>query len=225
MNIREYLENHKLLTDGAMGTYFDSIEKENYICSEEANITNPALVREIHRSYVKNGAQLLRSNTFLANEGTFLSLTQAKAEAFENITLKQLIIAGYQLAKETAQEVYQEEYPIFAAADIGPILEERDSEEADILQQYYEICDSFLEAGADIFVLETFPDTQYVLKMAEYIRKSCPEAFIIGQFSLTPTGYSRTGFHYKTILQEATQSGLLDGAGLNCGVGAAHRNF
>ena len=93
---------------------------------------------------------------------------------------------------------------------------------ADILQQYYEICDSFLEAGADIFVLETFPDTQYVLKMAEYIRKSCPEAFIIGQFSLTPTGYSRTGFHYKTILQEATQSGLLDGAGLNCGVGAAH---
>ena len=107
MNIREYLENHKLLTDGAMGTYFDSIEKENYICSEEANITNPALVREIHRSYVKNGAQLLRSNTFLANEGTFLSLTQAKAEAFENITLKQLIIAGYQLAKETAQEVYQ----------------------------------------------------------------------------------------------------------------------
>ena len=113
-------------------------------------------------------------------------MTQAKAEAFENITLKQLIIAGYQLAKETAQEVYQEEYPIVAAADIGPILEERDSEEADILQQYYEICDSFLEAGADIFVLETFPDTQYVLKMAEYIRKSCPEAFIIGPKLPTP---------------------------------------
>ena len=222
MNIREYLESHKLLTDGAMGTYFDSIEKENYICSEEANVTNPALVREIHKKYVQNGAQLLRSNTFLANEGTFLSLKQAKADVFENVTLKQFVAAGYQLAKETAQESYKEEYPVFAAADIGPILEERDSEEADILQQYYEICDSFLEVGADIFVLETFPDTQYVLKMAEYIRERCPEAFIIGQFSLTPTGYSRTGFHYKTILQEAVQSGLLDGAGLNCGVGAAH---
>lgn len=58
--------------------------------------------------------------------------------------------------------------------------------------------------------------------MAEYIRKICPEAFIIGQFSLTPTGYSRTGFHYKTILRDAVQSGLLDGAGLNCGIGAAH---
>lgn len=222
MNIREYLESHKLLTDGAMGTYFDSIEKENYSCSEEANITNPALVRKIHKRYVKNGAQLLRSNTFLANEGTFLSLKQTKAEAFENVTFKQFVAAGYQLARQTAQESYKEEYPVFAAADIGPILEERDSEEEDILQQYYEICDSFLEVGADIFVLETFPDTQYVLKMAEYIRKSCPEAFIIGQFSLTPTGYSRTGFHYKTILQEAVQSGLLDGAGLNCGVGAVH---
>ena len=35
MNIREYLENHKLLTDGAMGTYFDTVEKENYICSRD----------------------------------------------------------------------------------------------------------------------------------------------------------------------------------------------
>ena len=85
MNIREYLENHKLLTDGAMGTYFDSIEKENYICSEEANITNPALVREIHRSYVKNGAQLLRSNTFLANEGTFLSFLSISNQLTKNI--------------------------------------------------------------------------------------------------------------------------------------------
>lgn len=68
MNIREYLENHKLLTDGAMGTYFDTVEKENYICSEEANITNPSLVRQIHKNYVKNGAQLLRSNTFWQTE-------------------------------------------------------------------------------------------------------------------------------------------------------------
>lgn len=222
MNLRDYLENHKLLTDGAMGTYFDSIESENYICSEEANITNPSLVREIHRSYVKNGAQLLRSNTFLANRGTFLSLQQKKAEEFKNITFKDFVTAGYLLAKECAAEAYSEKYPVFPAADIGPILEGRDSEDTDVLQQYYEVCDCFLDTGADIFVLETFPDTQYVLKMAEYIRKRCPQAFIISQFSLTPTGYSRTGFHYKTILQEAVQSGLLDGAGLNCGVGAAH---
>ena len=222
MNIRNYLENHRLLTDGAMGTYFDSVGSESYVCSEEANITNPMLVCEIHRQYVKNGAQLLRSNTFLANRETFLTLKQKESEAFEKTDFKQFVTAGYRLAQEAAKEACTKEYPVFPAADIGPILEARDSEETDILQQYYELCDIFSEAGARIFVLETFPDTQYVLKMAEYIRKSMPDAFIIGQFSLTPTGYSRTGFHYKTILQEAVQSGLLDGAGLNCGVGAAH---
>ena len=183
MNIREYLENHKLLTDGAMGTYFDTVEKENYICSEEANITNPSLVRQIHKNYVKNGAQLLRSNTFLANRETLLSLQKNRAEQFQNVSLKELVTKGYRLAEEVAKEAYSESYPVFPAADIGPILEEKESEETDILQQYYEICDSFLEAGANIFVLETFPDTEYVLKMAEYIRQICPEAFNIGQFS------------------------------------------
>lgn len=222
MNIRDYLENHKLLTDGAMGTFFDSIEKENYICSEEANITNPEMVRQIHRQYMENGAQLLRSNTFLANKATFLSLKEKRPESFKNVDFRQFVSAGYRLAQETAAESCAEEYPVFPAADIGPILEDKDSEETEILRQYYEICDIFLEAGANIFVLETFPDTQYVLKMAGYIRDRKPDAFIIGQFSLTPTGYSRTGFHYRTILQEAVQSGLLDGAGLNCGVGATH---
>ena len=85
-----------------------------------------------------------------------------------------------------------------------------------------EIIDAFLEAGADLFVLETFPDTRYVLFMAEYIRQRRPDAFIIGQFSFVPTGYGRTGFHYKTVLKKAVGSGLLDGAGLNCGIGAAH---
>lgn len=82
---------------------------------------------------------------------------------------------GYRLAEEVAREAYSESYPVFPAADIGPILEGKESEETDILQQYYEICDSFLEAGANIFVLETFPDTEYVLKWqntsGKFVRK------------------------------------------------------
>lgn len=83
MNIREYLENHKLLTDGAMGTYFDTVEKENYICSEEANITNPSLVRQIHKNYVKNGAQLLRSNTFWQTEKLCCLYSKTEQNSFK----------------------------------------------------------------------------------------------------------------------------------------------
>ena len=70
--------------------------------------------------------------------------------------------------------------------------------------------------------METFPDERYVLSMARYIREKKPDAFLIGQFSFVPTGYSRTGFHYKNVLKRAAESGLLDGIGLNCGIGAAH---
>ena len=58
---------------------------------------------------------------------------------------------------------------------------------------------SFLEAGADIFVLETFPDTQVCLKNGRiYQERVVRKPLLSVQFSLTPTGYSRTGFHYKS---------------------------
>lgn len=222
MNLREYLREQKLVTDGAMGTYFDDIEKENYLCSEEANIVNPALVLDIHRRYLKSGARLLRSNTFLANRETLSKLQEKDPKTFSGVTLKELVRTGYEIAQKAADEGNTKEAPVFAAADIGPISENSDSEEAEMLAQYYELCDIFLEEGADIFVLETFPDCHYVLKMAAHIKEKRPEAFVLGQFILTPTGYSRTGMHYKTILAEASGSGLLDGVGLNCGIGAAH---
>ena len=54
MNIREYIAHHRLLTDGAMGTYFDKLEQDVFLCSEEANILAPKLVKKIHREYCKN---------------------------------------------------------------------------------------------------------------------------------------------------------------------------
>ncbi len=222
MKIKEYLQRHKLLADGAMGTYFDKIEKDNYLCSEEANIANPSMILEIHQRYLKNGARLLRSNTFLANRDTLARLQEKNAKLFANITLKELITAGYRMVEKAAGEWESDGDPVFPAADIGPILEENEHGEETVLEQYYELCDIFLEAGADIFIMETFPDEKYVLKMADYIKKKKPEAFLIGQFSLSPTGYSRTGFHYKTILNRAVSSGLLDAVGLNCGIGATH---
>ena len=48
MNIRDYLKEHILLTDGAMGTYFDEKTGGEFLCSEEANLFSPAIIRDIH---------------------------------------------------------------------------------------------------------------------------------------------------------------------------------
>ena len=221
MEIKEYLKHNRLLTDGAMGTFFDEIEPENYICSEEANLLNPDLILKIHHSYIEQGACLIRSNTFSANHRTFEQI-QNRREELKQYTFKEFVTAGYEIALKAGENAAKDGREIYVAADIGPIFEDSDSETEDILSEYYELCDVFLERGARLFVLETFPDEQYVLKMAQYIRERAEDAFIIAQFSFVPTGYSRTGYHYKTVLRKAIESGDLNAVGLNCGIGAAH---
>lgn len=224
MDLREYLKNHRLLTDGAMGTYFDHMEQEEYLCSEEANITNPDLIRKIHLQYIDNGAQLLRSNTFMANRSMLYKVKQGNP-AYKDCSLARWIEAGYKIAAEAAEKGIRQGKMVFPAASIGPISEQSqdmDMDREEYLHQYYEICDILMEAGCRNYVMETFPDEYYVIRMAEHIRQKMPEAWILGQFSFLPTGYGSTGFHYSTVLTGAIQSGKLDAVGLNCGVGASH---
>ena len=62
MNIREYLKGNKLLCDGAFGTYYSIIGNEKI--AEKANITDKESVCNVHKQYIKNGAKLIRTNTF-----------------------------------------------------------------------------------------------------------------------------------------------------------------
>ncbi|MDD7113461.1 MAG: bifunctional homocysteine S-methyltransferase/methylenetetrahydrofolate reductase [Lachnospiraceae bacterium] len=221
MEIKQYLMQNRLLTDGAMGTYFDEVESENYLCSEEANLLNPDLILKIHQEYIEQGARLIRSNTFSSNRKTFEQIQNKRAE-LKNVSFQAFVAAGYEIALRAGEEAAKDGKEVYVAADIGPIFEERDTEAEDVLAEYYELCDIFLEQGARIFVLETFPDEQYVIRMARYIKEKAEDVFIIAQFSFVPTGYSRTGYHYKTVLTKAVESGCLDAVGLNCGIGAAH---
>lgn len=221
MKIRDYIKKHILLTDGAMGTYFDEKTEGKFLCSEEANLFQPEIIRAIHQSYIEAGAHLIRSNTFSANKKTYDAIMKKHGKTAEEGFVS-FVQAGFTLAKEAAQVAAKQGKTVFAAADIGPMYEDSESTQTQICKEYETIIDAFLEKGADVFVLETFPDERYVLFMADYIRERNPDAFIIGQFSFVPTGYGRTGFHYKTVLKKAADSGLLDGIGLNCGIGAAH---
>ena len=37
------------------------------LCFDELNLTNPAVVADVHREYIEAGAQLILTNTFSAN--------------------------------------------------------------------------------------------------------------------------------------------------------------
>lgn len=61
------LQAGRLLFDGPIGT--ELLSRGQRPPFEELNAASPALVREVHRSYVAAGARVLRANTLLARPG------------------------------------------------------------------------------------------------------------------------------------------------------------
>ncbi len=208
MQIREYLETSRLMTDGAMGTYFESRYPEMGQMAEACSLTAPEQIKQIHLEYIRNGARLIRTNTFAAN-----------TMFFEDIdAVKEIIRAGYRIAEQAVEESGEE---VFIAADIGSIYDPQFLGEAQVLEEYFAICDTFLECGAEVFVLETQSEFTYVQAVTEYLKKK-KDVFIIVQFSVDKSGYTRTGLSMERVIQKAASLESIDACGFNCGVGAAH---
>ena len=62
------LREHKIIADGAFGTYFQSKYGDNdNVAPERANLTDRSKVVAIHKDYIAAGARLIRTNTFASN--------------------------------------------------------------------------------------------------------------------------------------------------------------
>ena len=60
-------DGHVHVSDGAMGTLLYSKGIFLNVCYDELNLRQPDIIREIHRDYVRAGAELIETNTFGAN--------------------------------------------------------------------------------------------------------------------------------------------------------------
>lgn len=194
---------YPLLFDGAFGTYYAQLSGRDTPC-ELANLDDPGMVRRIHGEYIAAGAQAIKTNTFAAN-------TQSLGMPFERVG--DVLRAGYHLATQCAQG-----RPVFA--DIGPIQPQDDAE--DVQPQYRAIEETFLQAGARCFLLETFANTQEPLAAAAYIRQKMPQAYIAVLFAVDADGFSRQGEFFGDMIARAQGSGLVDATGLNCICGPMH---
>lgn len=207
--IREYLRSNILLTDGAMGTYYAQKSGDYSTFSEIANIDKADMVKNIHREYIEAGAKLIRTNTFSANCKT-LGISRDK--------VKEILVKGVLIAKEAANEK-----ETFIAASIGPIPEVVHGENSeDVLSEYKFIVDTFIEQDINIFMFETFSSIDYLQDIVRYIRNKNSNAFIITQFAIMPSGYTRDGISISGIVREAKQLEGIDVYGFNCGSGPTH---
>src|SRR5262245_52024254 len=101
------LQDRVILGSGAMGTEFLRRSRQTGHPLDELNLTHPHLVLGLTREYVEAGAELLKTNTFLANR-----LRLAKAGLEDKV--EEINRAGARLAREAAPDG-------FVAGAVGPL--------------------------------------------------------------------------------------------------------
>ncbi len=205
-------KNDVLITDGAMGTYYNATAKHPLAYCELANTLQPDMIFEIHQAYIEAGARLIRTNTFAANE---IALNVGPDQ------VRKVIQSGYEIAKNAAAE-----RDVLVGASIGPIPSVNRAGTmvgAEVIAELYRgAADAFLEAGAEVFVFETFGDPEDLIDVTEHIRKKRPDAAIIVQFAMLTEGTTRKGLTVKRLIQAAQTKLRADVYGFNCGIGPLH---
>ena len=210
--IADCLKGQIFLADGAMGTYYQQIMGDCRHFPEIANISDPVTIQKIHEEYLDSGAKLIRTNTFSANT-IALNIKEEK--------LIEVIKEGYEIASRATMG-----REVFVAADIGPIPARARADHfifpQEVLDEYKLIVDTFLAAGAEIFLFETFSSLEPLIEISHYIKEQNPSVFVIAQFALTVDGFTRQEISAGRIISELKEKGKIDVYGFNCGVGPRH---
>ena len=251
-----------LILDGAMGTMiqryglteadyrgevFGSISKGLRGNNECLNLTRPEIIREIHREYIKAGADIIESNTFSANR-----ISQAEYGCADYAA--QMAYEGARIARSAADEAASEGRKVWVAGSMGPTskslsLSPDVSDPAfraysfdQMCQAYREQAEAMIRGGADLILIETCFDALnvkaalYAISTIQMDRLMVPQA--PSKLGLTPargwesvpvivsvsvgdrSGRTLTGQTLEAFYTSVKHYPLL-AFGLNCSLGAA----
>jgi 5-methyltetrahydrofolate--homocysteine methyltransferase len=237
------LNQRVLVLDGAMGTMIQRYQLEEFDFREGAfenhpdslkgnndllSITRPEIIKEIHRAYLKAGADIIETNTF---SGT----TIAQADYHLEDAVYQINFQSAKIAKEVAAEFTDK--PRFVAGSIGPTNRTasispdvndpgfRAVTFDDLALAYQDQIEALIDGGVDILLIETVFDTLNA-KAALY---ACDQVFekrnvklpIMVSGTITDqSGRTLTGQTTEAFLISLSHMPLLS-IGLNCALGAS----
>ena len=218
-SLHTLLQKKILLGDGAMGTSIQSrFKKENEKVSNELlNITDPDVIRSIHRDFLRAGSDIIETNTFGASA---LSL---KDYGLEEHTFE-INQAAALLAREAVDAESDLSHPRFVAGSVGPTgyLPSLGQISFDTLYESYKIqCTGLIRGGVDYFLIETCQDLLQVKAALIAARDSAQEEGkeIPSAVSLSPEkGRLITGSDIETLAAVLEPFDLLY-LGFNCGNG------
>ncbi len=152
-----------LILDGAMGTMIGELTGKTGN-SDELNLTNPELIEDIHRRYLKAGADIITTNTFSSQR-------ISQADYHLESKAREMALEGARIARKCADEFCSSDKPRFVAGSIGPTNKTcsmspdvsnpalRDLTYDELYEAYFEEADALIEGGVDALLIETIFDT------------------------------------------------------------------
>ena len=204
MNILEKLNKGFVIFDGGMGTLLQERGLKAGELPEGWNITNPHIIREIHRSYFEAGANVVTTNTFGANPLKISNVEETVEAAVQN----------------ARAAIFDKEQ--YVALDIGPTgkllkpLGELDFEDA--VSAFARTVRAGDKAGCDLIIIETMNDP-YELKAAILAAKENSSLPIFATFVLDENGKTMTGADIPSMVAMLESLGV-SALGVNCSLGA-----
>jgi len=206
----EALSQRVLVCDGAMGTMLYSRGVFINKSFDAMNLTQPDLVEDVHREYVRAGADVLETNTFGANRIKLGSFGLADK-------LKDINIAGVAIARRAAGD------RAYVAGSIGPLgirIEPWGKTGVDEARDYFrEQAAALIEGGVDLFILETFRDLNEIGAAIDAVR-SISDLPIVAQMTTEEDGNTQDGTPPEQFAPELEKRGATI-IGVNCAVGPA----
>lgn len=247
--IQEELEKRVLVIDGAMGTMIQQykLEEKDYRGKRFADwhkdlkgnndllsITQPAIIKAIHKEYLKAGADIIETNTF---SGTSIAMADYEMESL----IYELNYESAKIAKEAIVE-FKKENPEFAhvakfvAGAMGPTTKLASMSPNvndpgfravtfdELVTAYTEQIRGLIDGGADVLLFETITDTLNVkaalFATQTYCEKIDRKMPVMVSGTITDaSGRTLSGQTTEAFLNSVSHVDLLS-IGLNCAMGA-----
>jgi methionine synthase / methylenetetrahydrofolate reductase(NADPH) len=215
----ERLRQGPLLCDGAMGTVLYARAPESIVhgrCFDELVLTDPGLVQEIHRDYIRAGAQIIETNTFGANAVKLAGYGLAEKARLINRR-------ATELAREARDVAGQE---VFVAGAVGPTgqlnipqAQDDDPRLVALREAFREQIEALVERGVDLLILETFANLTE-LRQAALAAREVGSVPLVAQVTFGEEGQMLSG---TTPAAAALSLARLDVdvLGVNCSIGPA----
>jgi 5-methyltetrahydrofolate--homocysteine methyltransferase len=204
MTFTEFIKKNIVLFDGAMGTEIQKKISDTGLYPEVLNLTEPDLIRSIHREYSEAGAHVLAANTFGANDYKL---------KHSGVSVERVISKGIELTQGFPGS--------YSALDIGPagVLLNNNTEYN--FEYFYNLFKKQVIAGensgCDLILIETMTDI-YEAKAAILAAKENTKLPIICSMTLQRNGRTLTGSDVLTIVSVLESLGV-HAIGLNCSFG------